>query len=127
MLEQMRIIVSPAVKPSPSGGSPGCIHCDWPLRRMPLASRSPANEKASETRKIHIPIFPGVAIPYCASAGQMTAACAPPSPVGEWLTGARIVPFINYVNGESLLRSAVSVARRGGARREHHGSTLRDA
>src|SRR6267142_3961777 len=35
-------------------------------------SRAP-KEKASESRKIHIPIFPGVALPYWASGGQATA------------------------------------------------------
>src|SRR5467141_2569077 len=35
-------------------------------------SRAP-KEKASESRKIHIPIFPGVALPYWASGGHATA------------------------------------------------------
>ena len=35
-------------------------------------SRAP-KEKASESRKIHIPIFPGVALPYWSSGGQATA------------------------------------------------------
>jgi hypothetical protein len=37
--------------------------------------RSPPNENASETRKIHMPIFPGVAAPYCASGGQVAGTC----------------------------------------------------
>src|SRR5438093_9359635 len=35
---------------------------------------SPAKERASDKRKIHIPILPGVAEPYCSSGGQTTAA-----------------------------------------------------
>src|SRR6266850_7032049 len=34
---------------------------------------SAPKEKASESRKIHIPIFPGVALPYWASGGHATA------------------------------------------------------
>jgi hypothetical protein len=34
--------------------------------------RRPPKEKASEMRKIHIPIFPGVAMPYWASGGHAT-------------------------------------------------------
>src|SRR5205814_9815772 len=41
---------------------------------MPSAMSRPPNEKASEMRKIHIPIFPGVAVPYCASGGQAAVA-----------------------------------------------------
>src|SRR6266511_3783867 len=37
--------------------------------------RSPPNANASDTRKTHIPIFPGVAAPYCASGGQVTGPC----------------------------------------------------
>jgi hypothetical protein len=36
----------------------------------------PPKENASDTRKIHMPIFPGVAAPYWASGGQTTGACA---------------------------------------------------
>src|SRR5207248_9826110 len=39
---------------------------------MPSAMRRPPKEKASEMRKIHIPIFPGVAVPYWASGGHAT-------------------------------------------------------
>src|SRR5205823_3529019 len=42
---------------------------------MPSAMSRPPNEKASEMRKIHIPIFPGVAVPYWASGGQAAVAC----------------------------------------------------
>src|SRR5438067_5889377 len=42
---------------------------------MPSAMSRPPKEKASEMRKIHIPIFPGVAVPYWASGGHAAVAC----------------------------------------------------
>ena len=72
--------VSAAVNGMPSAGSPGWTHAELLLRRMPCAMSRPPKEKASDTRKIHIPILPGVAAPYWASGGHETgawpAACA---------------------------------------------------
>src|ERR1700682_2295611 len=40
---------------------------------MPSAMSRAPKDKASESRKIHIPIFPGVAVPYWASGGHAAA------------------------------------------------------
>ena len=68
--------VSAAVKGMPSAGSPGWTHSGRLLLRMPCAMSRPPKENASDTRKIHIPIFPGVATPYWASGGHETGTCA---------------------------------------------------
>src|SRR6266702_4251681 len=82
-LEQMRMRVRAAVKETPRRGSPGCLQIGCPPRRIPYAISRPANEKASDRRNTHIPIFPGVAVPYWASTGHSISAWACPATAEE--------------------------------------------